>query len=79
VQTLKTAQLGLQNCTACGNALQVQQSAESLPLSQQPRLDRTENMLDVMALTAGLTTNSTEESAVARHLHITVSQRVGGP
>jgi hypothetical protein len=28
---------------------------------------------------AHLTTNSTEESAVARHLHITVSQRVGGP
>jgi hypothetical protein len=35
---------------------------------------QTENMLDMMTLTAGLTTNSTEESAVSRHLHITVSQ-----
>jgi hypothetical protein len=36
-------------------------------------------MLDMMTLTAGLTTQSAEESAVARHLHVTVSQRVGGP
>jgi hypothetical protein len=34
-------------------------------------------MLDMMTLTSGWTTNSTEESAVARHLHVTVSQRVG--
>jgi hypothetical protein len=40
---------------------------------------QTENMLDMMTLTSGTTTNSTEESAVARHLHVTVSQRVGGP
>jgi hypothetical protein len=40
---------------------------------------QTENMLDMMTLTAGLTTNSTEESAVARHLHVTVCQRVEAP
>jgi hypothetical protein len=31
-----------------------------------------------MTLTAGLTTNSAEKSAVARHPHVTVSQRVWG-
>jgi hypothetical protein len=31
------------------------------------------------AVAVDLPTNSTEESAVARHLHVTVSQRVGGP
>jgi hypothetical protein len=40
---------------------------------------QTENMLDMMTLTPGMTTNRTEESAEARHLHVTVSQRVGGP
>jgi hypothetical protein len=33
----------------------------------------------IKTLTSGLTTNSTETSAIARHLHVTASQRVGGP
>jgi hypothetical protein len=41
--------------------------------------DGTQQGQAVAAVHPVLTTNSTEESAVARYLYVTVSQRVGGP